>query len=341
MRRASSSSKLAGNAFLSRAGLVARRPSRKSRPDLRIGSDSDRKFLELNMSQRSKLAAIITTTGAVMIASLLLILFIGRAAINGNADLVRYHTVIGGLQETLSTLKDAETGQRGYLLTGEDKYLAPYDQAIVSIHREFETLQAEARGGELSEQDVARLGQLTTQKLAELRQTITLRRNQGLPAALAVVQTDFGRNTMNSIRAQVAKMMGAEDAAMAAAKQRAAQLVYLSNLIIALSTLLNLAVLLWAYRQIKSESAAREKAALEIREQKELLDVTLASIGDAVIVTDAQGRITFFNSVAEELTGWTSFEAQRQPCEEVFNIINESSREQSKTPWKKCCVWAS
>jgi PAS domain S-box-containing protein len=287
------------------------------------------------MSQRSKLAAIISITGGVIIASLLVILLMGRAAINGNAELVHYHSVIGELQETLSTLKDAETGQRGYLLTGKEQYLVPHEQAVSRIHQEFETLEARARDGELSDGDVATLWQLTKQKLDELQETIFLRRTQGLPAALAVVETDFGRNKMDSIRVQVAKMTGTEEEALASANQRAAELVYYSNLIIALSTLLNLAVLLWAYRRIRAESAAREKAAFEIREQKELLDVTLASIGDAVIVTDVQGRITFFNNVAQDLTGWTSFEAQMQPCAKVFNIINESSRETVESPVEK------
>jgi PAS domain S-box-containing protein len=287
------------------------------------------------MSQRSKLATIIATAGGVLIVSLMVILLMGRAAMNGSADLVHYHTVIGELQETLSTLKDAETGQRGYLLTGKDQYLAPHNQAVARIHREFEILRARARDGELSDQDVATLWHLTSQKLDELEATIVLRRTQGLPAAMAVVGTDFGRNRMDSIRAQVAKMTGAEERDLGSANRRAADLVYYANLIFALSTLLNLAMLIWAYRRIRDESAAREKAALEIREQKELLDVTLASIGDAVIVTDLQGRITFLNKVAQELTGWTSSQAQREPCSKVFNIVNESSREIVESPVEK------
>ncbi len=287
------------------------------------------------MSQRSKLATIIATAGGVLIASLMAILVMGRAAMNGSATLVRYHTVIGELQEALSTLKDAETGQRGYLLTGKDQYLTPHDQAVTRIHREFEILRARARDGELSDQDVATLWHLTSEKLDELQATIVLRRKQGLPAALAVVETDFGKNQMDLIRAQVAKMTGAEERALGSAKQRAADLVFYSNLIFALSTLLNLGMLIWAYRRIRDESAAREKAALEIREQKELLDVTLASIGDAVIVTDLDGRITFLNNVAQELTGWTSSAAHLQPCPKVFNIINESSRAIVESPVDK------
>jgi PAS domain S-box-containing protein len=287
------------------------------------------------MSQRSKLATIISTAGGIIITSLLVILFMGRAAINGNADLVHYHTVIGELRETLSTLKDAETGQRGYLLTGKDEYLVPHDQAVARIHQEFEILEARARNDELSNQEVTTLWHLTGQKLDELQETITLRRTQGLQAALAVVETDFGKNQMDSIRMQIAKMTGAEERALASANQRAEELVYSSNVIFALSTLLNLGVLLWAYRRIRDESAAREKASLEIREQKELLDVTLESIGDAVIVTDVQGQITFFNKVAQEMTGWTSSEAQMQPCAKVFKIVNESSRETVESPVDK------
>ena len=287
------------------------------------------------MSQRSKLATIIATAGGVLIASLMAILVMGRAAMNGSATLVRYHTVIGELQEALSTLKDAETGQRGYLLTGKDQYLTPHDQAVTRIRREFEILRARARDGELSDQDVATLWHLTSEKLDELQATIVLRRKQGLPAALAVVETDFGKNQMDLIRAQVAKMTGAEERALGSAKQRAADLVFYSNLIFALSTLLNLGMLIWAYRRIRDESAAREKATLEIREQKELLDVTLASIGDAVIVTDLEGRITFLNKVAQDLTGWTSSAAHLQPCPKVFNIINESSRAIVESPVDK------
>jgi PAS domain S-box-containing protein len=62
------------------------------------------------------------------------------------------------------------------------------------------------------------------------------------------------------------------------------------------------------------------------REQRQRLHTTLASIGDAVIVTDAQGRVTFVNHVAEALTGWKQEEAAGQPLGVVFQIVNEESR---------------
>ncbi len=67
-------------------------------------------------------------------------------------------------------------------------------------------------------------------------------------------------------------------------------------------------------------------------EEHELLEVTLSSIGDAVIATDNSGRINFLNPVAESLTGWAETDACGQPLAEVFRIMNEETREPASTP---------
>jgi PAS domain S-box-containing protein len=88
-------------------------------------------------------------------------------------------------------------------------------------------------------------------------------------------------------------------------------------------------------RKLAAEAAARkaaEDAAREIERQREQLHVTLASIGDAVVVTDAAGAVTFLNPVAAELTGWKTDEAAGQPLDCVFKIINEVTREDFENP---------
>lgn len=267
--------------------------------------------------------------------SLVAVYLLGKVVINANHDLLRYHSIIGELQQTLSTLKDAETGQRGYLLTGRQSYLQPYAAAEVRVPGELGRLQDRAREGELSVRDVTRLSQLVDTKLNELRQTMLVRRSQGFPAAVAAVLTDSGKTAMDSIRIQIAQMIDGQEAAFARAEQRAARFDYYRNVGMELGTFLSFAVLAWAYRRIRDESAKRERAALEVIRQKDLLDVTLASIGDAVIVTDIESRITFMNESAGELTGWTSSQALRQPCARVFNIVNETSRQLVESPVDK------
>jgi PAS domain S-box-containing protein len=70
----------------------------------------------------------------------------------------------------------------------------------------------------------------------------------------------------------------------------------------------------------------------QLRQSRELLRITLTSIGDAVITTDIEGRITFLNPVAESVTGWTHEEALGQPLEIVFHIINEQTRQPAENP---------
>lgn len=82
-----------------------------------------------------------------------------------------------------------------------------------------------------------------------------------------------------------------------------------------------------------ARDVTEQKAAAEVlRSREEKLSVTLNSIGDAVLATDAQRRITRLNPIAEQLTGWPLAEALGRPVEEVFHIINEETREPAVIP---------
>jgi PAS domain S-box-containing protein len=83
---------------------------------------------------------------------------------------------------------------------------------------------------------------------------------------------------------------------------------------------------------VEAARQAAEAAAQEIDRQREQLHVTLNSIGDAVIVTDESGHVTFLNPVAASLTGWNAAEAVGQPLDCVFRIINEDSRQIVENP---------
>jgi PAS domain S-box-containing protein len=95
---------------------------------------------------------------------------------------------------------------------------------------------------------------------------------------------------------------------------------------------LNLLFLFWAFRRISGEMRLRDAAILENSRQKEFMAMTLKSIGDGVITTDNQGKITFMNPVAEALIGAKQEEVSGEPLTEVFKIVDEVSRQPVEDP---------
>src|SRR5580692_9856832 len=78
-----------------------------------------------------------------------------------------------------------------------------------------------------------------------------------------------------------------------------------------------------AERELILAKEALERKSAELAEQREFFKVTLASIGDGVITTDTEAKVTFLNPVAEAMTGWKSDEAIGKPLEAVFKIVHE------------------
>jgi PAS domain S-box-containing protein len=87
--------------------------------------------------------------------------------------------------------------------------------------------------------------------------------------------------------------------------------------------------------KIVRDITERKRAAEALATQREWFRVTLQSIGDGIVASDPEGRVTFMNPVAERLTGWSSDEARGQPLAEVFHIVNETTRARVNNPAEK------
>ncbi|MFA1626375.1 CHASE3 domain-containing protein [Rhizobium mongolense] len=135
------------------------------------------------------------------------------------------------LEVLLSTLKDAETGQRGYLLTGNEDYLQPYRAALARLPDELATTDVELPEGQSA--SLVHLQTLADATLANMAETIALRRSGDAAGALAVVETGRGRAIMDEIRATAGALSGAiaaEADAARAEELRAAMLAGVGGL---------------------------------------------------------------------------------------------------------------
>jgi CheY-like chemotaxis protein/signal transduction histidine kinase/CHASE3 domain sensor protein len=133
-----------------------------------------------------------------------------QATTNTARNLAQSIEVLRSLQALFSTLKDAETGQRGFLLTGEESYLTPYTDAKDALPNEFKALRALLVNRPEQARRLDALENLANLKMTELESTVAARRAGHTEASLAVVRTDRGKLYMDRIRDAVSDMEGIE-----------------------------------------------------------------------------------------------------------------------------------
>jgi len=204
------------------------------------------------------------------------------------ANVVHTHEVITELGTLLSAVQDAETGQRGYLLTGNDRYLEPYEDARVRAGASLSAIETLTRDNPAQQANVQRLRPHVENKLAELKQTIDRRREQGIGAALALVNTDRGKQEMDSIRTQLTAMRG-EERRLRVSRLSQMQAAYWSTTLSGvLTSLLGIGLTLAVGLLIHRSTLARQRQAwLQSGEvglaQAMLGDKTVSELGESIL----------------------------------------------------------
>ena len=192
--------------------------------------------------------------------------------VDGGLRVSRTHAVIGEIEESLSDLQDAETGQRGFLLTGDERFLDPYIAAVARLPDQIRELREITADNAEQQAAVARLETMATQKLVALKEGIEQRRQQ--PVAIAPAELDrlqSGRTIMDRIRAETVAMREREEAQL---KTRAANLADDSRRALALilgGNAVAVAVLIAVFTLLQQESARRQAA--QITAQKHAAEV--------------------------------------------------------------------
>ena len=235
------------------------------------------------------------------------------------------YDVVVGLDDVLSNLRDAETGQRGYLLTGDERYLEPYTKSHAVVATSIDRLRSLVVNNGVRREHLNKVAEASSAKLFELAQTIRLRRESGFDAALSVVKSDRGRAYMDQVRNEIAAMGAEENATRVRLKDGLQAALNGTMLTFTLTSLLALALLFGVH-------LLSERSREQLHRHAAWLSATLRSMGDAVIATDGEGRVTFLNPVAETLTGWAREEAGGKPLEHIFRITNQTTGAAAENP---------
>lgn len=258
--------------------------------------------------------------------------------------------VLEQLDQVLLHLQDAETGQRGYIITGEASYLAPYDTAVRTIDHELTALDRLLTNVD-QPQHFKQLRQLIAAKLRELDQTIDERRQGQLNRAAAIVRSGEGKRLMDDIRRVVDTLRSAEHDRLAQRHDGSTASARATFWILGLGSLLGFVLIGIAVirinrdvleRQHAEEALQRAHAELEARVDERTAQLALANAELArsrdellsvfnqlrfgVVVTDAEGRVTFISQAAERLFNKRKQDVARRSWRELFRFGEEDAR---------------
>lgn len=235
------------------------------------------------------------------------------------------HRVIEAADRVSADLTDAETGQRGYLLTGRAAYLAPYARALAALRTDTVALRQLTAGNPSAAARVAALHPALDEKLAELAETIELYRRGAGVAALQTVESDRGRALMELSRSALTRLHREEtrllEARLAAESARARWLlvIFVGGVLLVVCVVVRTNGLLAGY------AAAQERALAQISEQNEELaaqrDALEESASEMEVLTE---ELLDRTRAAEEAHAET--EAERRRLEDLHALTDALSR---------------
>jgi len=245
-----------------------------------------------------------------------LLLAIGVIAFSARRLLVEYegvqHTtqILIELDAVLSGVTDAETGQRGFIITADEQSLAPYLAASAATESHLETLRALTSDDPGRRQLLEALTPLVTEKFRELGETIQLRRDGAGDAAIQRIETGRGLRLMREIRSTVAAMKSQHRTLLIAQSRRhaeQAQQIFLALATVIFVTLLILLALIVETRrragEMRSTRDALQSQVVESEQTRSLLASLVRSAEDAVIGIRPDGHIVSWNPAAERMFG--------------------------------------
>jgi signal transduction histidine kinase/CheY-like chemotaxis protein len=205
------------------------------------------------------------------------------------------NTIIDNSAQLLAITEQAETGQRGFMITGKDTYLAPYNNARTELPRVLSELQEELADNPSQLERLQTLNGYLQVKLNELAETLEIRRTQGFSAAQAIVLDNRGQAAMDSIRTLVNEMRVAEKTLLEQHLTDARHAEQQTFLVTACLFLILMIVLIGSGLIFIRNFGRLAEAERELAIKAQLLQMTLEAVDDGIAAFDADKKLVSSN----------------------------------------------
>jgi diguanylate cyclase (GGDEF)-like protein/PAS domain S-box-containing protein len=265
---------------------------------------------------------------ALMLAILLAVGFISyrntRKLIRDSNLVAHSHDVLDELDGTLSAIKDAETGQRGYIITGDEEYLKPYKTALPVINHHLEQLRQLTITDSEQPRRLAELEREIADRLQAMTEVIELRRTSGFAAAERAISTGRGKRLMDTLRNTVAEMSERENALLDRRRLESNASARSTTITLAILGALLLGFLPAGYLIIKRDIKKRRRAEEALRETEERSKYLIEHANELIYRTDDRGHLMFVNPTCIELLGFSEEELVGR---HYLSLVKEEARE--------------
>lgn len=215
---------------------------------------------------------IIIVSIALLVINASLLIINTAALMDSNAHYARSYEIKRALSTFQSVITTAESGQRGYLLTGQTGYLEPYYVAMRSWRAEIERMRALTPDDPARQKDLADLERLTARAISRLEQTIQRSPQPGPNGTADVAGTDRATETMDRVRGIVDRMMSEEDARIEASRREVLRDMWVAVGVALLTTVVTVAVLIGLNKLLQRYVRDRESADQALREANQHLN---------------------------------------------------------------------
>lgn len=235
--------------------------------------------------------------------------------------------LMASVSELVSTLQECETAQRGFLVAEEESFLKPYQASLALLPKKMRDMQNLAISTD-QRSAIAALEQTAKARLQNLEGTVAIYHAQGEEAAKAEIISGRGSALMAVLKRQANEFLSHEQQIVKEARERSANALRFMHLCDLLGAATGLGLAAAAFIRLRREFIVRHATAAHLEQQKELLDVTLHSIGDGVLTVDRRGNVRSLNATSERLTGWKAAEAIGKPLPDIFRTVHEQTRDE-------------
>jgi PAS domain S-box-containing protein len=216
------------------------------------------------------------------------------------------------LQTVFSLMQDAETGQRGYVISGNPAFLAPYTSASERLGRELPRLRSAYAGNPIQHANIAELEQRIAVKQAAMQQALVAHDTQGREAGLAIVATGEGRAAMDRIRATIDRMTDIDARALTALTQRVEARSRSTEAMVTALFIALIAVVAAATGLFVRYVTTRSNLLAEVRATAARQEAIFDSAIDAILTLNPSGTIETMNAAATRMFGWSAQELGRR-----------------------------